>query len=191
MPPEPAFHFKSHTGIHGNDEADGLAKEATDPKMPIDTHVTQGEIAHEGMAWPSMREEIPATTAPAFGPRPPAHRWRQAANLTADIKNKAPPGYSTGYAKTDGMYASSWKKIIPTLHKASSSHYWKDHNVPYSLRRLNLNCRWGGTYTKRRPTGMASRMPRTPCPQRTPSAQSANVEWMGPATSWQGARTSK
>jgi hypothetical protein len=46
---------RSHTGIHGNDEADRLAKEATDPQMPIDTHVTHGEIAHEGMAWPSHR----------------------------------------------------------------------------------------------------------------------------------------
>jgi ribonuclease HI len=48
---------RSHTGIHGNDEADRLAKEATDPKMPIDTHATHGEIAHEGMAWSSIKEE--------------------------------------------------------------------------------------------------------------------------------------
>ena len=49
---------RSHTGIHGNDEADRLAKEATDPKTPIDIHVTHGETAHEGMAWPSTREEV-------------------------------------------------------------------------------------------------------------------------------------
>ena len=41
---------RSHTGIHGNDMADRLAKEATDPHMPIDCHITHGEIAHEGMA---------------------------------------------------------------------------------------------------------------------------------------------
>ncbi len=50
---------RTHTGIHGNDKADRLDKEATDPKMPIDTHVTHAEIAHENMAWPSIREDIP------------------------------------------------------------------------------------------------------------------------------------
>ena len=81
---------RSHTGIHGNEEADRLAKEATDPKTPIDIHVTHGETAHEGMAWPSTREEA-REDVPAFGAHPPMYRWRQAANLTADIKNKAPP----------------------------------------------------------------------------------------------------
>ena len=152
---------RSHTGIHGNDEADRLAKEATDPKMPIDTHVTHGEIAHEGMAWPSIREEITGTTEPAFGPRPPAHRWRQAANLTADIKNRAPSGYSTGYAKTDGLYASNWRKTIPTLHTASSSHYWKDPSVPWSMTKQTFDLRWGGTHSKK---GFLVRRPICPGP---------------------------
>ena len=108
---------RSHTGIHGNDEADRLAKEATDPKTPIDIHVTHGETAHEGMAWPSTREEA-REDGPAFGAPPPMYRWRQAANLTADIKNKAPPSYTTGFANTDGIYATNWKKTTPTLHKA-------------------------------------------------------------------------
>ncbi len=34
---------RSQISIHGNDKADRLAKEATDPKTPIDTHVTHGE----------------------------------------------------------------------------------------------------------------------------------------------------
>ncbi len=55
---------RSHTGIHGKD------KEATGPQMHIDMHVTHGEIAHEGMAWPSTREEI-EEGRPAFGAPPP------------------------------------------------------------------------------------------------------------------------
>ena len=47
---------RSHTVIHGNDEADRLAKEATYPNMPIDTHTTVGEEAHAGMMWPSRRK---------------------------------------------------------------------------------------------------------------------------------------
>ncbi len=62
----------------------GWQKRPPTPRCPL-AHMSHMEIAHEGMAWPSIREEIPDTTAPAFGPRFPAHRWRQAANMTADI----------------------------------------------------------------------------------------------------------
>ena len=135
---------RSHTGIHGNDEADRLAKEATDSNMPIDTHITVGEEAHAGMMWPSLREEIPAEGAT---PGPPAHRWRQASNLTADIKNKAPTTHSTGYSNLDGIYASNWKETTPTLHKASSSGYWKSHNTTWWERRTIMQLRWGHFFT--------------------------------------------
>ena len=160
---------RSHTGIHGNDEADRLAKEATDPKMPIDTHVTHGEIAHEGMAWPSTREEIPA-----FGPEPPKYRWRQAANLTTDIKNTAPPSYDTGYAKTDGVYATNWKKTTPTLHKASSSRYWYDPDTPWSVKINILKLRWGKFWNKKLAHRYRMRYASEPMPATDPTAQSAS-----------------
>ena len=139
---------RSHTGIYGNDEADRLAKEATDPQMPIDTHVTHGEIAHEGMAWPSIKEATQGE-GPACGAPPPAYQWRQAANLTADIKNKAPPSYKMGYANTDGTYATIWKRALPQLHKPSSSRYWHDPNTTWSQRINILKLRWGKFWNKK------------------------------------------
>jgi hypothetical protein len=154
---------RSHTGIHGNDEADRLAKEATDPKMPIDMLVTHGEIAHEGMAWPSTREEI-EEDRPAFGAHTPIYRWRQAANLTADIKNKAPPSYNTGYANTEGIYATNWKKVTPTLHKTSSSQYWHDPNTSWSERINIFKLRWGKFWNKKLAHRYRMRYARDPNP---------------------------
>jgi ribonuclease HI len=139
---------RSHTGIHGNDEADRLAKEATDPKMPIDTHVIHGETAHEGMAWPSHKTQI-TPAGPAFGPHPHMHRWTQAANLTADIKNKAPHSYTTGFASKEGVYAKLWEKTNPQLHKPSSHRYWKDPNITWSQRITILKLRWGKFWNKK------------------------------------------
>jgi ribonuclease HI len=139
---------RSHTGIHGNDEADRLAKEATDPNMPIDTHTTHGETAHEGMAWPSHKEDI-TPAGPAFGPHTPICRWRQAANLTADIKNKAPPSHTTGYANTGGVYAKLWETANPKLHKPSSHRYWNDTSTTWSQRINILKLRWGKFWNKK------------------------------------------
>jgi hypothetical protein len=71
------------------------------------------------------------------------HRWRQAANLTYDIKNNAPPSYTTGYASKEGVYAKLWEKANPKLHKPSSHRYWNDPNITWSQRINILKLRWG------------------------------------------------
>ena len=76
-------------------------------------------------------------------------RWRHAANLTADIKNKATPSHTTGYANTDGVYATLWETANPKLHKPSSHRYWNDPNTTWSQRINILKLRWGKFWNKK------------------------------------------
>ena len=44
---------KSHVGIEGNETADGLAKEATEPiKYPCHATVQMGSVAYQDICWP-------------------------------------------------------------------------------------------------------------------------------------------
>ena len=133
--------------MHNNDEADRLAKESVDPKVRIDTHITHGETAHEGMAVPSHKEEI-TPEGPACVPHHPMCKWKQAANLTAAITNKAPPRHTTGYANKDGVYAKLWGKENPKLHKHSSHRYWNVPSATWSQRINSLQLRCGKFWTK-------------------------------------------
>ena len=138
------YKVRSHTGIEGNDKADTLAKEAaTLPATTLDHHITVGEQARPNMFWPTLPDQEDATH-----PDPP--RRRQASNLTSDIKRRLPKACHTGAAKTDGVYATLWQQTNPTLHKASSNHYWTSTQVTWHQKQTLHKFRWGTAWHKKR-----------------------------------------
>ena len=126
--------------------ADRLAKEATDPTMPIDHHITPGEVVHADQAWPSLQETTPQ---PDLAPNPPTPQWKQATNLTSHIKTVLPTSTHTGYAKTTGTYATMWNKALPHLHKPTSSRYWNNPNITWPQRTNILRMRWGNFWNRK------------------------------------------
>lgn len=137
---------KSHTGIHGNDRADQLAKEATDhERYSCDHQVMLGQDAFEGLCWPSRNSKGDNGQ----------ERWL-AGNLNGALTEAARPRLQTGRTNKT-QYTTWWDDMLPELNTHASNRFWDIKSVPQATIRQTLKIRYGQVWSMR--TAYKCKMP--------------------------------
>jgi ribonuclease HI len=130
------FKVRSHTGVVGNDAADLLAKEAAHNASAVDHTITIGEMAYEGMHWPTVKKH--GNGAPMTAP-----------SLTQGIKNNLPSNTQRGPARKAGVYTDIWDAQLPTIDGPASSKFWTSSTLTWPQRITLLKARWGNLWSKK------------------------------------------
>ena len=144
---------KAHTGIHGNEMADQLAKEATDHEQfaPHGT-VFIGQNAYEGLSWPCMapKEKDSSTAQDTEGDASDdASEPRYVANLTTAVKTMAAERLQTGRTNNT-LYHTLWQKVTPFMDGHASNAFWTMPEITPAATRQLLKVRYGQIWTMRK-----------------------------------------
>ena len=123
---------KSHTGVYGNEKADGLANAARLPANCAE-RVDLGNVAHRGQFWPALVKK---------------DTRQMVSNLCNGIKAHL-GAHARGLANHT-QYECFWDRVLPELH-ALSFAFWTSASVRDAVRRLVFMVRSVCT-GRRRPT---------------------------------------
>ena len=118
---------KSHTGVIGNEKADGLANAARLPANCTET-VDLGNVAHRGQFWPALVKK---------------DTRQMASNLCSGIKAHL-GAHARGLANHT-QYEGFWDRVLPELH-ALSFAFWTSAELKDAIRRRVFMVRSGQTW---------------------------------------------
>ena len=132
---------RSHAGIHGNEEADNLAKKAA--LCPGNTCITvnSGQVAHMDHIWPSVQPPVAAD-----GNLPPRIATP---NLTRGVKANLPNKIHTGGTNMHGIHASLWTVASPEHLPHASNYFWQQASVPRWQKIQIHKARWVCLWNKK------------------------------------------
>lgn len=138
---------KSHTGIIGNELADGVAVQVARGEQPPDASPSHAydvpSNSRAKMYWPHKESEKESPNGEIVKIATPLP------DIQAALKHEAHAHTKHGSAPRDGIYASSWQNIETKLHHQASHAFMTSSKVDWYTRKLVLQYRWGLLPTNR------------------------------------------